>query len=153
MVSTYFEIGRMIVEDTQQGNKKATYGKAVLKELSTKLLEKFGEGFSEVNLRQMRAFYEAYSIQQMPSAEFKKNKFTLSWSHYLILMRIKNTEERSFYEIEATANNWGLKELQLHYHSSLYERLALSRDKDGVKLDHENQPLVCYFVKRKVIPL
>ena len=129
MVYTYFEIGRMIVEDTQQGNKKATYGKAVLKELSTKLLEKFGEGFSVDNLENMRRFYVAYPISETPS-----RKFTLSWSHYLILMRIKNMEERSFYEIEATANNWGLKELQRHYHSSLYERLALSRDKDGVKL-------------------
>jgi predicted nuclease of restriction endonuclease-like (RecB) superfamily len=129
MVYTYFEIGRMIVEDTQQGNQKAQYGKAILKELSIKLLDKFGEGFSVDNLENMRRFYVAYSISETAS-----RKFTLSWSHYLVLMRIKNTDERDFYEIEATANNWGLKELHRQYHSSLYERLALSRDKEGLKL-------------------
>ena len=128
MVYTYFEIGRMIVEEEQQGNKKAQYGKAILKELSAKLLEKFGEGFSVDNLENMRRFYVAYSISETPS-----RKFTLSWSHYLILIRIQNTDERNFYEIEATANHWSLKELQRQYHSSLFERLALSRDKEGVK--------------------
>jgi predicted nuclease of restriction endonuclease-like (RecB) superfamily len=128
MVHTYFEIGRMIVEEEQQGNKKAQYGKAILKELSTKLLEKFGEGFSVDNLENMRRFYVAYSISETPS-----RKFTLSWSHYLILIRIKNVDERSFYEIEATNSHWSLKELQRQYHSSLYERLALSRDKESVK--------------------
>ena len=131
MVLTYFEIGKMIVEDEQQGKERAAYGKAVLKELATKLLERFGGGFSVENLDRMRFFFKAYDflISSTPLT-----KFTLSWSHYLILMRIKNTEERNFYEIEATANNWGLKTLQRQYHSSLYERLALSRDKEGVKL-------------------
>ena len=131
MVYTYFEIGRMIVQDEQQGKERAAYGKAVLKELATKLLERFGGGFSVENLDRMRFFFKAYDflISSTPLT-----KFTLSWSHYLILMRIKNLEERNFYEIEATANNWGLKTLQRQYHSSLYERLALSRDKEGVKL-------------------
>jgi predicted nuclease of restriction endonuclease-like (RecB) superfamily len=128
MVYTYFEIGRTIVEEEQQGDKKAQYGKAILKELSTKLLEKFGEGFSVDNLENMRRFYVAYSISETVS-----RKFTLSWSHYLILIRIKNVDERNFYEIEATNSHWSLKELQSQYHSSLYERLALSRDKEGVK--------------------
>ena len=60
--------------------------------------------------------------------------FTLSWSHYLKLMRIENPEERSFYELKATENNWSLRELQRQFDSSLYERLALSKDKEGVKL-------------------
>lgn len=81
MVHTYFEIGKMIVEDEQQGKEKAEYGKAVLKGLSDKLTEKFGKGFSVENLDRMRFFYKTYSnsISSTPLT-----KFTLSWSHYLI---------------------------------------------------------------------
>ena len=132
MVYTYFEIGRMIIEDEQQGKTRADYGKHILKDLSKRLTEKFGKGFSERNIEQMRQFYRAYSIPQTPSAELKKHRFTLSWSHYLILMRIDNLNERSFYEIECAARNWSLKQLKRNYHSSLYERLALSRDKDEI---------------------
>ena len=132
MVYTYFEIGRMIIEDEQQGKTRADYGKHILKDLSKRLTEKFGKGFSERNIEQMRQFYRAYSIPQTPSAELKKYRFMLSWSHYLILMRIDNLNERSFYEIECAARNWSLKQLKRNYHSSLYERLALSRDKDEI---------------------
>lgn len=132
MVHTYFEIGRMIVEDEQQGNKKAEYGKQVLKNLSERLVEKFGKGYSERNLEQMRQFYLAYGISKTLSAEFQLTHFQLSWSHYLVLMRIENQSERSFYEIESVANQWSLRELKRQYHSSLYERLALSRNKDEV---------------------
>ncbi len=132
MVYTYFEIGRMIIEDEQQGKTRADYGKHILKDLSKRLTEKFGKGFSERNIEQMRQFYRAYSIPQTVSAELKKLRFTLSWSHYLILMRIDNLNERSFYEIECAAHNWSLKQLKRNYHSSLYERLALSRDKDEI---------------------
>lgn len=128
MVYTYFEIGKMIVEDEQQGEERAAYGKQVLPELSGKLKEKFGRGFSVDNLQNMRQFYLAYSIYETPS-----RKFVLSWSHYLVLMRIKNSDERSFYEIEAAANNWSLRELERQLNSSVYERLALSRDKEKVK--------------------
>lgn len=107
MVRTYFEVGRMIVEDEQKGEQRAAYGKQILEDLAIRLTHEFGKGFSVVNLRQMRAFYITYSIQQTASAEFN-----LSWSHYLKLMRIKNPAERSFYEIECAANNWTLKELQ-----------------------------------------
>ena len=140
MVYTYYEIGRMIVEDEQQGKERAKYGKHVLKDLSQKLTQNFGKGFSVVNLRQMRAFYLAYSIQQTASAEFKTRHFQLSWSHYLKLMRIENPAERSFYEIECATNNWSLKELKRQYDSALYERLALSRDKKGInQLAHQGQ--------------
>lgn len=115
MVHTYFEIGRMIVEDEQQGNKKAEYGKQVLKNLSERLVEKFGKGYSVDNLENMRQFFLAYSISETLS-----RKFILSWSHYLVLMRIENQSERSFYEIESTANQWSLRELKRQYHSSLY---------------------------------
>jgi predicted nuclease of restriction endonuclease-like (RecB) superfamily len=127
MVYTYFDIGKMIVEDEQQGKIRAIYGKQTLKELSLRLTEKFGQGFSVDNLQNMRQFYLTYSIYETAS-----RKFILSWSHYLVLMKIDNPSERSFYEIESAANNWSLKHLKRNYHSSLYERLALSRNKDEV---------------------
>lgn len=150
MVYTYFEIGKMIVEDEQQGKERAAYGKQLLKELSRQLTEKFGQGFSVENLDKMRFFYKTYAspisstpstklanskadaIPQTTSLESDTRRFTLSWSHYLILMRINNPNERSFYEIECTAQNWSVKQLSRQYQSSLYERLALSRDKEEV---------------------
>lgn len=132
MVYTYYEIGRMIVDDEQHGEERAKYGKAVLKELSIRLTNKFGKGFSVENLDRMRYFYKTYS-KTNSSTVLTNSYFTLSWSHYLKLMRIDNPEERSFYEIEARENNWSLRELQRQFDSSLYERLQLSRDKDGIK--------------------
>ncbi|MBQ0128608.1 MAG: DUF1016 family protein [bacterium] len=128
MVYTYFEIGRIIVEDEQNGNSRAEYGKEVLKSLSERLTRKFGKGFSVTNLKQMRDFYQSYSIRQTLS-----DQFYLSWSHYLFLMRIDNKAERDFYEKEAENSNWSLRELKRQFDSSLYERLALSKDKDEVK--------------------
>ena len=128
MVYTYFEIGRMIVEEEQNGKERAEYGKQVLKELSKRLNIEFGKGFSQRNLEQMRQFYLTYSKTQTPSAEFN-----LSWSHYLKLMRINNEDERMFYDKEAYVSNWSLRELQRQFDSALYERLVLSRDKKAVK--------------------
>ena len=128
MVYTYFEIGRMIVEEEQNGKERAEYGKQILKELSKRLNTEFGKGFSQRNLEQMRQFYLIYSKTQTLSAEFN-----LSWSHYLKLMRIENEEERRYYQIEAYENNWSLRELQRQFDSALYERLVLSRDKKAVK--------------------
>lgn len=142
MVYTYYEIGRMIVEEEQHGQNRAAYGKQILQELSQYLSEKFGKGFSTTNLKQMRQFYTVYSqdqISQTLSDQFKNlpavstgRKFYLSWSHYLKLMRIDNIDERHFYEIESIKNDWSLAELKRQYGSSLYERLALSTDKDKV---------------------
>ncbi|MBO5423613.1 MAG: DUF1016 family protein [Fibrobacteraceae bacterium] len=130
MVQTYFEIGRLIVEEEQHGNVRAEYGKETLKNLSIKLTTNYGKGFSQRNLEQMRQFYLVYSTQipQTPSA-----KFSLSYSHYLFLMRIDNPEERKFYEIESSQNNWSLRELKRQFDSALYERLSLSKDKEKVK--------------------
>ncbi len=150
MVYAYFEIGRMIVEEEQQGADRAAYGTQLLKELSAYLTEHYGKGFSVTNLKQMRQFYVVYahdSIGQTLSDQFKNlptvstgRKFYLSWSHYLKLMRIDNVDERHFYEIEAVKNDWSLRELKRQYDSSLYERLALSKDKDRVyKLALEGQ--------------
>ncbi|WP_294229095.1 PDDEXK nuclease domain-containing protein [uncultured Chryseobacterium sp.] len=141
IVLTYFEVGRMIVEDDQHGESRAEYGKAVLKDLSLHLTKRFGKGFSQRNLEQMRQFYLSYSIPQTLSAESENIntiqqssliKFNLSWSHYLKLMRIKDPNERSFYEIESDKNNWSLRELQRQYDSALYTRLSLSKNKEEI---------------------
>ena len=128
IVDTYFEIGRLIVEEEQNGKSKAEYGQNLITELSHKLTTEFGKGFSTTNLKQMRTFYLTYSKGQTVSDEFR-----LSWSHYLMLMRIDNVEERKFYEIETAENSWSLRELQRQFDTSLYERLALSRNKNEVK--------------------
>lgn len=99
----------------------------MLSELSKRLISQFGKGFSQRNLEQMRQFYLVYSIPQTVSAEFK-----LSWSHYLKLMRIQDINERNFYEIETSKNNWSLRELQRQYDSALYTRLSISLDKEKV---------------------
>ncbi|NOX19364.1 MAG: DUF1016 domain-containing protein [Chlorobi bacterium] len=141
MVYTYFEIGKIIVEEEQKGKERAEYGKQLLKGLSTKLTNEFGKGFSVTNLQQMKIFYKVYGKQQTLSVKSTDNNnsliensnFQLSWSHYLLLMRIDNPNERKFYEIEAIENNWSLREMQRQFDSALYERLVLSRDKKGVK--------------------
>lgn len=136
MVYTYYEIGRMIVEDEQKGKERAEYGKQVLKELSKKLTIEFGKGFSVQNLENMRKFYLLYTLDtnsQSPIRISESTNTTLSWTHYLVLIRIENKDERRFYEIEALNNNWSVRELQRQCDTSLYERLALSRDKQGIK--------------------
>lgn len=128
IVDTYFEIGRLIVEEEQNGKSKAEYGQNLIRELSQKLTIEFGKGFSTTNIKQMRTFYLTYSKGQTVSDDFK-----LSWSHYLLLMRIDNVEERMFYEIETAENSWSVRELQRQFDSALYERLALSRNKNEVR--------------------
>lgn len=150
MVYAYFEIGRMIVEEEQHGANRAAYGTKLLKELSAYLTEKYGKGFSVGNLKNIRQFYKVYANDQIGETVFSQfenfpavstgRKFFLSWSHYLKLMRIANIEERHFYEIEAVKNDWSLSELKRQYNSSLYERLALSTDKEKVyRLSEEGQ--------------
>jgi len=175
IVVTYYEIGRMIVEREQQGQKRAKYGAKLIKGLSEYLTERYGKGFSVVNLQSMRKFYQVYSprMQQSVTVKLKDNvlvdateqkqqsltaksdslekhytlssvfseiprgqsltaQFRLTWTHYQTLMRIESEDARHFYEIEAVNQQWAVKKLQRQVGSSLYERLALSRDKDGV---------------------
>lgn len=135
MTTTYFLIGKRIVEEEQGGEKRAEYGKSLIKNLSIRLTESYGKGFSETNLKQMKNFYLAYKKRQTLSDEFK-----LSYSHYLTLMRIVDIEERNFYEIEAINNGWSLRELKRQMDSALYERLVLSRDKEkALELSQKGQ--------------
>ena len=143
MVYAYFEIGRMIVEEEQQGKNRAAYGQQLLKELSAHLTKTCGKGFSVGNLKNIRQFYKVYSTDQIGETVFSQfenfpavctgRKFFLSWSHYLKLMRIENVDERHFYEIESVKNDWSLRELQRQFDSALYQRLLLSTEKENVK--------------------
>jgi len=133
MVLTYYEIGRMIVQEEQNGKERADYGKQLTKMLSLRLSADHGKGFSQRNLEQMRQFYLIYSKAQTVSAKFGERpdilkKFQLSWSHYLKLMRIDDVNERNFYEIESFKNNWSLRELNRQYDTALFTRLSLSRN-------------------------
>ncbi len=147
-VYTKYEIGRYIVEEEQEGNHKAAYGKHILQNLSSKLTEKFGNGWSLETLKKCRQFYSIFQPEQIGSTVSTKSttssqgvhKFVLSWSHYLILMRIEENTARSFYEIECAKQNWSVRWLQRQVNSSLYERLALSKDKkDILRLATEGQ--------------
>lgn len=154
MVYTYFEIGRIIVEEEQQGKERAAYGKQLLKGLSEKLSVEFGKGFSVDNLENMRRFYLSYSISETPSRKstieksetvsrnFNTPDFQLSWSHYLFLIKIDKINERKFYEIEAINNNWSVRELQRQFNSALFERLVLSKNKNEIKKLSENGQIV-----------
>ena len=144
---TFFAIGRWIVEVEQQGESRAKYGRQIIKNLSEAMNTQFGRGFSVDTLENARKFYQTYQdrISETVFRKFAVEKsetvfrffeetlpFTLPWSHYLLLMRIKDENERKFYEIEATQSGWSIRTLQRQYHSSLYERLALSREKGEV---------------------
>lgn len=165
MCAAYYEIGRRIIVSEQDGEIRARYGRGIIKELSAFLNARFGKGFSESTLKYARQFYTIYSgsIRQTMFDESGKavplpteswiaeksqtvfsfsNPFRLSWSHYIVLMKIKNEDERRFYEIEAINEQWTLEQLKRQYGSSLYERLALSRDKDEVmRLAKEGQTM------------
>jgi len=133
MTITYYEIGRRIIEKEQHGEKRAQYGKRILQGLSDYLTENLGKGFSVENLKLMRRFYVIYSkiqIGQSPITQFNQH---ISWTHYVQLMRIANEDERRFYELEIAENGWSIREFQRQFDTSLYERLALSRDKDKVR--------------------
>lgn len=156
MVREKYGIGQAIVEDEQGGAARAAYGAATLSKLSERLTAQYGKGYSAESLRLMRKFFLVYSregisqtlsgkssagaIPQKVSGESARNddgrdspEACLSWSHYVMLMGIDNPQERHFYEVESARNGWSLKELKRQFDSALYERLALSRDKEGIK--------------------
>ncbi len=153
MTATYWEIGRRIVEYEQDGDARAEYGSTLLKRLAADLTTRFGRGFSERNLEQMRLFYVGWRISQTPSAklthggesdsnltpqtpiaksspaEVATPRFSLPWSHYVRLMSTKNPEARAFYEAEALRGGWSVRQLDRQISSLFYERTSLSRNK------------------------
>lgn len=140
MTATYWEVGRHIVKYEQKGKKRAQYGQKLLQQLSSDLTKKFGRGFSERNLEQMRLFYLEWPISQTPSAKSPSSpptshqselikRFPLPWSHYIRLLSVKNREARAFYETEALRNGWSVRQIDRQISSLFYERTALSRNK------------------------
>ena len=149
LVYTYYEIGRMIVEDEQGGKERAAYGDKTLAELSEKLTAKFGKGWSIANLKLMRQFFITYSnslntvypigtpngqATPLPANEtiHTMGDFTLSWSHYLVLMRIADPAARGFYEKEAAEGQWSLRQMSRQIGSQLYERSLKHKGEVGV---------------------
>ena len=155
MLTVYssYQIGKYVVEQEQKGQGRAKYGSQVLESLSEYLSDKYGRGFSRTNIASMRKFYLVYKDREpqivqsgiaqlalfqrngivqseIVQSEIRKEwPFMLSWTHYQVLMRIDNADERVFYEKETYSQCWDVKTLKRQYHSSLYERLALSRNK------------------------
>mgnify|MGYP001028800235 FL=1 len=144
---TYYTLGKWIVEVQQGGSGRAKYGKRVLETLSDALNHAFGKGYSVSTLTNIRKFYEIYKnrISAPMVTDFAEQNsqplvtkfgndvpFRLSWTHYLILMRIQNEDERDFYEQLAIQENWGKRELSRQYGSSLYERMLIGKDKQQI---------------------
>ncbi len=128
MVYAYGQIGRIIVEHEQKGNLRATYGKAVLQELSNRLSREFGKGFDVRNLRNMRLFYCTFPNWNAVCSE-------LTWTHYCLLLRVENEQARQRYMDEAIAGAWSSRQLERQISTMYYERLLASRDKEPVKAE------------------
>ncbi|WP_386689235.1 YhcG family protein [Lonepinella sp. MS14437] len=132
MVQSYWQIGRLIVEDEQQGESRAEYGKYVLKDLSERLTEMFGKGFDERNLRNMRQFYLAFPIWNTLCSE-------LSWSHYRRLIQVENQQARLWYMRETIEQNWSVRALDRQISVLYYERLLASQNKTPVITEAEQK--------------
>lgn len=132
IVRTYWRIGKHIVEFEQKGHVRAEYGTDLLNRLSHDLSVRYGGGFSRSNVFYIRKLYLEYPIIQTLSE--------LSWSHYIELLKIEDTAERSFHEKESVNSHWGVRELKRQMKSMLFHRLALSTDKKEImRLSEEGQ--------------
>ena len=139
MVQAYWQIGQLIVEQEQQGEQRAEYGKAQLQQLSEQLTSDFGKGFDITNLRNMRRFYQVFPIRDALRLE-------LSWTHYRALMRIENEQARNWYMTETQQQAWSARALERQIGTLYYERLLSSKEKPRVEQeahekiqDHEKQ--------------
>ena len=136
MLETYWNIGQYIVEYEQQGHDRAEYGQQLLKRLSKDLTTRLGKGYSHSQLVYIRLFYLRYPISVTLSHQ-------LSWSHYYELLKIDDELEREFYQKQAIREHWNVRELRRQKESSLFLRLALSKDKQGIlKPAQEGQRVV-----------
>ncbi len=125
MVEAYRNIGKKIVQEEQKGNDRAEYGAYLIKELSSKLTVEFGKGFSKRNLHSMQKFYLFFPNLQTVSAQ-------LSWSHYVLLLRVENDKSRFWYTEESIASNWSVRALERQINSLYYERLLSCKEKQPI---------------------
>lgn len=124
-VLMYWQIGKVIFEEEQQGKDRAEYGKFLIKSLSESLQPEFGTGFSIRQLERYRQFYRTFPITSALRTQF-------NWSHYKTLLSIDNQDKREFYIAEASKNNWTARQLERQINSQLFERLLLSNDVQSV---------------------
>ncbi len=155
MVKAYWNIGRLIVEEEQNGAERAEYGKYLIKDLSRQLTAEFGRGFNTSNLKRMRQFYRLFEIRSTVPSESEKGAAvrhlsekngapvrhqsnettrlpidpTLSWTHYKLLIRVENPLAMEWYMREAAEQNWSTRALERQIHSLYYERLLASQEK------------------------
>ncbi|MBQ7403131.1 MAG: DUF1016 family protein [Lentisphaeria bacterium] len=128
MVQAYWQIGRLIVEDEQNGENRAEYGKKVLDGLAERLTADFGKGFDARELRRMRQFYLLFSKWDAVRPE-------LSWTHYRLLLRVENEDARNWYMNESAAENWSSRQLERQISVLYYDRMLLSADQQSTKED------------------
>lgn len=124
LISTYWQIGKIIVENEQTNKDRADYGKQTLKVLSKELTKEFGKGFSRSSLQNMRLLYSTH-----PNCQTLSGK--LSWSHYCELLIVEDEQKRNFYEKECENSRWSVRELRRQIESCLFERLLLSNGTDN----------------------
>ncbi|WP_025145370.1 YhcG family protein [Pedobacter jeongneungensis] len=173
MVISYWQIGKEIVENEQEGNVKATYGKEVIKTLSKKLSSEFGKGFSVATLESFRKFYLIYSDiensnnpisyalrRKLETTDNQQNEISyalssnLSWTHHRLIMRVDDAQARAYYLSEAESQQWSSRELERNINSSYFQRL-LSNQKESKPVINEVQlsenfikdPYVLEFLK------
>jgi len=132
MVMAYWEVGRLIVEEEQQGKNRAEYGKALIVELPKRLTRDFGKGFSEQSLWNFRHFYLTLSNLSALRSE-------LTWTHYKMLMRVKDEEAMVWYMNEAADSGWSTRQLERQINSFYYERLLASHEKKPVRREAEEK--------------
>lgn len=128
MVQSYWHIGRLIVEDEQGGAARAEYGKQTLQQLSEKLNAQYGKGFSPQSLWNFRQFYLEFPILSTAWRE-------LRWSHYKVLMRIKDRNARDWYTNEAVSQGWSVAALDRQVSTLFYERLLSSQDQSALRTE------------------
>ena len=124
-VQMYWKIGRRIVVEELENEKRAKYGELFMDYISAKLNKEYGNGFSKRILYQAMQFFKAYPIVNALRSQ-------LNWTQYRLLIRIKDETKREYYELEAVKNNWNGRELERQINSSFYERLLLSTDKEAM---------------------
>ena len=125
LVQTYWHIGQYIVVFEQKGNERAEYGSQLFERLSKDLTLLYGKGFSRSNLLYMRKLYQCFPISETLS-------HLLTWSHYFEILKADNPLEISFYSKQCEHEKWSVRDLKRQMKSCLFERLALSKDKEGV---------------------
>jgi predicted nuclease of restriction endonuclease-like (RecB) superfamily len=131
MVTAYWNVGRLIVEDEQKGHIRAEYGKAILADLSKRLTDEFGKGFDERELRRIRQFYLVFPKWDALRPE-------LTWTHYRLLIRVQNEQARLWYMNEAAEQTWSSRQLDRQISVLYYERLLNSTDTLSVREEAEN---------------